>query len=270
VIQISKDKKIIDVTNVVNEKSPSFSGIVNRECKGNLWVDNIEEPRVAIAESYAVGGFAFLGVTNGDFLNLKGFLENELFHYLKKNGHDCFEFSIESDSLQKNILDIFNDKSIQTEKEFSFRVNRIPKNNLGIPKEYQLRKVDDIFWNMLEEGGFENEDFLKVRLLESWYSFEEFNNKSIAYCILLNNRIVAVMVGTACFKNVIAIDIETEEKHRRKGLAYAMAMEFINDCLKNELIPQWDCVESNRNSYNMARKLGFEKINENTVYWFNI
>ena len=271
-IQVSKDIKIKDVTNIVNEKSPSFSGIVNGECKGKLWVDNIEVPRIAIAESYAVGSFAFLGTykTNEDFLNLKDFLENELFHDLKKNGYKCFEFSIESENIHKSILEVFKNKSIQAEKEFSFRVNEIPKNNLGIPKEYQLRKVDDTFWNMLTEEKFENEDFLKVRLLESWYSFEEFKNKSIAYCIILNNRIVAVMVGTACFKNVIAIDIETEEKHRRKGLAYVMAVEFINHCLKNELIPQWDCVESNPNSYNMAIKLGFEKMNENTVYWFNI
>jgi hypothetical protein len=270
--QISKDIRIKDVTNVINEKSPSFSGIVSRECKGKLWVDNIEEPRVAIAESYAVGSFAFLGTyeTDEDFLNLKDFLENELFYHLKKKGYECFEFSIESENIHKNILEIFKDKSIQTEKEFSFRVYEIPKNNLGIPKEYQLRKVDDIIWTMLTEGKFENEEFLKVRLLESWYSFEEFKNKSIAYCIICNNRIVAVMVGTACFKNVIAIDIETVESHRRKGLAYAMAIEFINDCLKNELIPQWDCVESNPNSYNMAKKLGFEKMNENTVYWFNI
>lgn len=180
-IQISKDIKIKDVTNVVNEKNPSFSGIVNQECKGNLWVDNIEKPRIAIAESYAAGSFAFLGI-------------------------------------------------------------------------YRI----------------EEEDFLKVRLLESWYTFEEFKNKSIAYCIILENRIVAVMVGTASFNNVISIDIEAEKEHRRKGLAYAMAVAFIKDCLKNEFIPQWDCVESNPNSYHMATKLGFEKISENTVYWFNI
>lgn len=84
------------------------------------------------------------------------------------------------------------------------------KNNLNIPEGYQLRKVDDIFWDMLMEGKFKNADFLKVRLLESWYSFDEFMNKSIAYCIISHNRIVAVMVGTASFNNVIAIDIETE------------------------------------------------------------
>ncbi|MGF7143312.1 hypothetical protein HNQ56_001735 [Anaerotaenia torta] len=71
-IQISRGIKIKDVTNVISEKSPSFSGIVNQGCKGRLWVDNIEEPRLAIAESYAVGSFAFLGTfkTQEDFLDL--------------------------------------------------------------------------------------------------------------------------------------------------------------------------------------------------------
>jgi GNAT superfamily N-acetyltransferase len=271
-IQVYKEKRIQNVTNVINEKSPSVSGIVNQECKGKLWVDNIYEPRIAIAESFATGSFAFLGTyeTNEEFMNLKDFLENELFNQLKIEGYNCFEFSIDSENMRKNILEMFKDKTIQTEKEFSFRVNAIPENNQKIPNGYQIRKVDITFWNMLLEGKYENDDFIKIRLLESWHSFDEFMNSSIAYCIVLDNRIVAVMVGTASFNNAIAIDIEVEEEHRRMGLAYAMAVEFIKDCLKNGYIPQWDCVESNPNSYKLARKLGFEKMNENTVYWFDI
>ncbi len=45
--------------NVTNDDCPSFSGIVASECKGNLWVDNIEKPQIAIADSYAVGSFPF-------------------------------------------------------------------------------------------------------------------------------------------------------------------------------------------------------------------
>lgn len=270
-ILADKDIKINNVTNVVDEKCPSFSGIINQECKGKLWVNDIVVPTIAITESYAVGSFAFLGTYKAkDFLDLKAFLETDLFIQLKQNGYNCFEFSIESENIRKNILEMFKDRSIKTEREFSFRVNNIPVNNQDIPKEYQIVKVDSSFWNTLTEGKYENEDFLKIRLLESWYSFEEFENKSIAYCTLLENRIVAVMVGTACFNHVIPIDIETEEHHRRKGLAYAMAVEFIADCFKNNYIPQWDCVESNPNSYNMAKKLGFSKTNENTVYWFDI
>lgn len=271
-IQVSKNIKIKDVTNIINEKSPSVSGIVNQECKGKLWVDNIHKPRIAIAESFATGSFYILGIyeTKKDFVYLKTFLENDLFILLKKNGYTCFEFSIESENLRKNILEMFQDKSIQSEKEYSFRMNVIPKAKQSIPNGYQLRKVDNTLWNRLLQGKYENEELLKIRLLESWHSFAEFMIKSIAYCTILDNRIVAVLVGTASFNKVIAIDIETEERHRRMGLAYAMAAEFVTDCLKKNYIPQWDCVESNPGSYNLAKKLGFEKISENTVYWFNI
>ena len=261
------------MTKVVNEKSPSFSGIVNQECKGKLWVDKIDIPMLAIAESYAVGSFAFLGAqeANINFTNLKDFLETELFVYLIKNGHECFEFSIESECIRTSILKMFQEKAIHKEKEYSFRINTVPKSNPSIlHKDYQIKKVDAQFWNRLSKDQFENEDFLKRRLLESWHTFDEFEASSLAYCILFTNRIVSVMVGTASNKNIIAIDIESEEKHRRRGLAYAMAIEFIADCLNNGLIPQWDCIESNPNSYHLAKKLGFQKTHENTIYWFNI
>lgn len=271
-IQIDRNITLKNVTNVINEKSPSFSGIVSQECKGKLWVDEIENPRIALAESYAVGSFAFLGIyeVKEDFIKLRAFLENELFLSLKKNGYNCFEFSVESENIHKNIIELFQDKSIQTEKEFSFRAYEIPKSDLILTTGYQIRKVDDTFWKMLLEGRFENQDFLQTRILESWRSFEEFMNKSLAYCITFENSIAAVMVGTARYNNVIAIDIETEEQNRRMGLAYAIAVEFIADCLRNDITPQWDCVESNQNSYHLAKKLGLKKVNENLVYWFDL
>lgn len=271
-IQIHKNVVIKNITNVVNEKCPSFSGIISQESKGNLWVNDIETPTLAIAESYAVGGFAFLGTfkSKDDFIELKQFLDAELLPQIKDKGYNCFEFSIESENLRDNILEIFQDKHLQTEREFSFRMNAIPIIEKEITKEYQIIKVDAMFWKMLSDGKFDNADFLRDRLLESWHSFEEFAHKSIAYCTVFENRIVAVIVGTANYNNIIPIDIETEEEHRRKGLAYAMTAEFIADCFKNNYVPQWDCVESNQSSYHMAKKLGFEITNENTVYWFDI
>ncbi len=272
-IPINHSIKLNNVSKVINDYSPSFSGIVSQESKGKLWVDNITVPAIAIAESFAVGSFAFLGVQKApiNFAKLKDFLENELFCSLKKDGYECFEFSIESESLRAPILEMFQDEVIHTEKEFSLRINSAPLSNQPIqPKEYQIRKVDALFWTRLIEGRFENEDFLMRRLLESWSSFEVFEKRSVAYCTLYKNRIVAVMVGTASFNHIIAIDIETESNHQRKGLAYAMGVEFITDCLSNELILQWDCVESNPNSYHLAKKLGFEKIHENIVYWFDL
>ena len=271
-IKVNENTEISNITSIVNDKSPSFSGIVSHECKGNLWVDNMDVPRAAIAESYAVGSFAFLGnyEAEEEYHNLKEFLYNELFVQLKNKGYDCFEFSIESKIMQPHIITMLKDRTLQSEKEYSFRIYSLPKFSYSIPDGYQIRKVDAAFWQALLEDHFENADFLKVRLLESWYSFDEFYKKSIAYCAVYHNRIVAVIVGTASYRQVIAIDIESEREHRRNGLAYALAVNFIEDCLSIKYIPQWDCVESNQDSCNMVKKLGFEQISENTVYWFSI
>ncbi len=271
-IRVNQDTKINHVSNIINGKTPSYSGIVSGECRGRLWVDQTDHPRIAVVESYATGSFAFLGVyhTKDDFIRLNDFLKKDLLIQLKNSGYGCFEFSIDHDNLREGILDLFKQKSLQSEKEYSFRISEVPVIPPNIPKDYQLRKVDFSFWNRLCEGQYENGDFIKIRLLENWPSFEAFMDRSIAYCIIYHRRIVAVIIGTASYNRIIAIDIETEEAHRGKGLAYAMASAFIADCLEHDYIPQWDCVESNPRSYQLAQKLGFERINENTVYWFDI
>lgn len=273
-IPVTQNMKLKNVTKIVYEKSPSFSGIVTQESKGRLWVDRIDEPQLAVAESSAVGGFAFLGSCESDEVlqDLRAFLDTELFEQQKSVGYDSFEFSIEveSKSMQNRLLELFKDKTIQTEKELSFRIYTRPDIHPDIPGEYQIRKVDHAFWELLAEGKYENADFIHSRLLDSWYSFKDFEDKSIAYCTICDRRIVAVMIGTASFRRCIAIDIETEENHRNRGLAFAMAVEFIADSLEHGYTPQWDCVESNTGSYHLAQKLGFEKIRENTVYWFDL
>ncbi len=271
-ILVNQDIKLENTSNIINEKAPSISGIVTGECRGRLWVDRTDHPRIAIVESYATGSFAFLGVYQSmdDFISLKNFLEKELFIQLKNSGYDSFEFSIDNDSLREGILELFKHKSLQSEQECSFRAYAIPDKNPVIPRDYQIRKVEDNFWKQLSEGQYKNGEFIKLRLLENWPSFKAFMNRSIAYCAVCDRRIVAVIIGTASYSRTIAIDIETEEKHRGKGLGYAMASAFIADCLDHDYIPQWDCMESNQSSYQLAGKLGFEKMNENTVYWFDI
>jgi len=79
-----------------------------------------------------------------------------------------------------------------------------------------------------------------------------------------------VIVGTASYKNVLAIDIETEEEFKHKGLGYCLAIEFVNECTKRGLIAQWNCVESNPISRKLAEKAGFKLFGESDVYWFEI
>ena len=87
---------------------------------------------------------------------------------------------------------------------------------------------------------------------------------------IIHYQNITVTVGTARFKNVFLIDIETEKEFKHKGLGYSLTIEFVNECINNDLIAQWDCVESNPNSRKLAEKAGFIIFKENVVYWFEI
>ncbi|GGG52789.1 hypothetical protein [Paenibacillus radicis (ex Gao et al. 2016)] len=66
--------KVTYYKKITTDHSPSFSGIAAGVCKGELWVDHLENANIAIANSYAVGGFAFLGEITSEeqYKKLKG------------------------------------------------------------------------------------------------------------------------------------------------------------------------------------------------------
>ena len=266
------DLQVGNYENVVNDDCPSFSGILAGECKGDLWVDDIVNPKIAIANSYAVGSFAFLGNINNEdeYINLKNYVKNDIFEFLKRKGLDYFEYSVESDSLKPYVQKMFEDRVIQNEKEYSFRISDYISDNYLIPDNFIIQSVDLDLWGKVTDGSFKNESFLTRRLLESWGSFDNFEKNSVGFCITYLDSIVAVIIGTARFRNIIPIDIETIDDFRHMGLGYILTIEFVNECIRRNLIAQWDCVESNSISRKLVEKAGFKLFRENEVFWFQI
>ncbi|MDR7857842.1 GNAT family N-acetyltransferase [Tissierella sp.] len=269
----------VDNSNTINnynvityEECPSFSGIVEGECKGDLWVDDIEDPHIAIVNSYAVGSFAFLGniINDDEYMKLYNYTRNDIFNFLKQKEVSCFEFSIESDNLKPYILKMFEDKIIESETEYSFRKTEGISINYSLPDGFHIQKVDYEFWEEINRGHYKNADLITTRLLESWGSFDNFIAKSIAFCIVYSESIVSVILGTGRFRNIIPIDIETDDDFTHRGFGYYLTVEFVNECINKGLIPQWDCVESNPISKRLAEKAEFEFLRENKVYWFDI
>ncbi len=260
------------IVNITYNDSPSFSGIVAGECKGDMWVDDIENPNIALVASFAVGSFSILGEpTDIEVYNkFKAFIIENMFCELKSKGIDYFEFSIESEKAKPYILEMFNNKAIQIEDEYVFRKNDKYTESFIVPDGYEIYKVDSEFLKKLESGVFDNQEFLLECLLESWGTYNDFLKKSVAFVAVNQNRIVAVIIGTARFKNIIPIDIEIEDSHRKKGLALALTRHFVNECIDNGLIAQWDCVDSNIASKRTVEKAGFKLLKKNTIYWFKI
>ncbi|ROR27151.1 GNAT acetyltransferase-like protein [Mobilisporobacter senegalensis] len=261
-----------NIKKITYGNNPSFLGIVSGECKGDLWVDDIKNPSLALVYSYAVGGYAILGNPQEEAIcnNFYHFLIHDLFPELRKKDEDYFEFSAESIQMEKIMLNVFSDKRIKNEDEYFFIKNTRVEAYIHTSNEYKIIKVNENFIQLLELGAYENKDLLDKRLLESWGSYHNFLNKSIAFAALYQNKIVAIIIGTARFNNIIPIDIETEENHRKKGLATALAQYFVNECINNHLVPQWNCVESNIPSKKTAQKAGFTLLKKKPYYWFEI
>lgn len=263
---------LVNFDKLISNDSPSYSGILAGECYGDLWVDDILNPSIALAYSYAAGAFSILGEPDNHniYSCFIKFLEKSLFMYLKNKGINYFEFSVESDKLRSFILNQFSHKAIQSEYEFSFRRNEKYEKDITTIPGYKIHKVDYDFIEKLENDIYENKSFLTKRLLESWGTYSNFIKKSFAYVAVYKNRIVSVLVGTARFKNIIPIDIETENIHKRKGLAYVLIHYFVNECIENGITAQWDCVDSNIASKAIVNKADFNFLRESVVYWFDI
>lgn len=249
------------------EKSPSFTGIVNGECKGDLWVEDVETPEIVVAYSHCVGGFSILGHTEQSGIEkLYHFLTQELFDWTKNNGMNYFEFVIEDSDVEQRLLEMFHDQEIDSEVEYSYRImNKM--NRIQAPDDYHVLPINQAFIDMMLDGVYSNTQMVNEKILTSWFSYQEFLTRSLGYVVLHKNRIVSTIVGTARFDDVIDIDIETEEPYWNRGLAKLLTGYFVDECMNRGLLPQWDCVESNPVSMHTAESCGFEMIRSRNCYW---
>lgn len=265
-----KDANFDNDMHILYSDCPSFSGILAGVCKGDVWVDHVQRPTLALVYSQAVGGFSILGEPENDsvFEHLHKFLTKNLFLELKLKGDKCFEFSAESKRTEEQLLKLFKDKEMSCEDEYTYRRNFTC--NINEINPYKIIKVDSEFIRQMKAGKFNDNTILDKIILESWGTYDEFLSKSLAYVAVYEDYIAAVIAGTARYQNIIPIDIETDEKHRRKGLASAITQYFVNDCVGKGIVAQWDCVDSNAASKKTALKVGFELHRKRQIYWFEM
>lgn len=100
--------------------------------------------------------------------------------------------------------------------------------------------------------------FLLSKILEFWSSPESFLRNGIGYCIIYQKEIVSICFSGFVAGNVHCIDIETLQAHQGKKLAQMAAHCFVKECLKNNMVPYWDCMELNKPSVAVAKSIGLK------------
>lgn len=269
VIKIDKGNISLAKKLALESSCPSFTSILAGIAKGDLWIDDRENPTLALVYSAPVGGYRIMGeIKNKNKLGeFTRFLEEELFLQLKEAKIDEFEFAAESNEVEKMMLMHFRGYKIIEDKELAFI--RKPDQERPVVSEisgYDFLKINE----ECLQNNYQNKDYIVTRIIEAWGTIEKYRNYGIGFIAVEGDRIAGMILGTANYENILPIDIETLKDHRKKGIATELTRRFLAYCYANKLTAYWNCIISNVESRNIAEKAGFQFIGSKDYYYFNM
>lgn len=258
---------------LVNEKGQlEVKAVIEGVNPGRIFVDNIFSPNSGLIWLGNNDGFLFIGnEENEEFNNeINDFIDKVIEPEAKKVGLNCFEGIGNHQKWNKTIERMFKHRKLSswnqrvyTLKKGDYKDKHEPK----IEQGYTVLKISKTLYEN-NKNSFKNIEFLQSKILEFWSSPDSFFNEGIGYCIVYDNTIVSVCFSGFVVKNIHCIDIETLENHRGGKLAQKTTHSFVKDCLGNDIIPYWDCMELNKSSIAVAENIGFTNAFNYVGYYF--
>ncbi|GAB6619532.1 MULTISPECIES: GNAT family N-acetyltransferase [Bacillus] len=239
---------------------------------GRIFVNNMTSPSSGLIWLGNNDGFFFIGDAENEKFNneMNSFIDNVIILEARKVGLTCFEGIGNHSKWNKTIEKIFHHRSLKswnqrvyTLKEEDYVGNHEPK----IEQGYTVLKMSKTLYEN-QRDSLKNIEFLQSKILEFWSSLDEFFNEGIGYCMVFDNMIVSVCFSGFVFENIHCIDIETIEGHQGRKLAQTIAHSFVKECLENNIIPYWDCMELNKPSVAVVENVGFTNVFNYVGYYF--
>jgi GNAT acetyltransferase len=126
----------------------------------------------------------------------------------------------------------------------------------NIPEGYYLKRITKEEMPLLAVFNLDLEN-------KFWKSEEDFLQNGFGYCMFSALHEPASICYTACIAgNVAEIDVATLQPYQQKNLAKKVVYEFLEHCIENNLIANWDCFEDNVGSLKTANSLGYKRVFE--------
>lgn len=108
----------------------------------------------------------------------------------------------------------------------------------------------------------------RLGILGSWGSADAYARHGFGYALFDGNELASKCTSVLSSQTHVEIDVDTNEKYRRRGLAILTASAFIEECLLRGKQPHWECFWDNSASTALAIKLGFEPLLDYPVYYW--
>lgn len=238
----------------------TLNAIINGTNRGTIYVDDVNQPRTALVDQTGVISMFIGDAANEQFIiHLREFIDNQLkIDTHESCGGTYFIAVVSDDTWERTVEEVISHREYEPDYEFYFQLNREKFNTLKtsykpLPEGYILKKID------LEVIQNDPDEILSEVLNEFWYSVDDFLSLSFGYCVMKGNSIISACLSCCVYEKDHEISVETyDEEEMNKGLATLACAAYLEHCIENGFVPRWSTMETNEESYQLGKKLGFE------------
>jgi GNAT superfamily N-acetyltransferase len=244
----------------------AVQGILAGSVPARLYVDNSEQPQVALAVTgqryYLAGASNVIGAADG----LRRLFRETLYPQAIAAGHAVMIVHYspqEWDATLSSIMPVEN--TVRAPRQYYVTHRAQSGWRIRLPEGVELRLVDKA---ILAEKHLKNLGLLTSEMCSERPSVEDFLDKSFGVCLICDSEIAGWCLSEYNTRQACEVGIETVESYRRRGFGTAMACALV-ECALSRGITQvgWDCWARNAASAATALKAGFEKAHDYPV-WF--
>ncbi|QYF83811.1 GNAT family N-acetyltransferase [Brevibacterium sp. PAMC21349] len=237
------------------ETYPTFAySVLDNYIPGQVYMDELKK-------TVLIGTDSGIFVVGGDEMN--NGLNSVFLEIYRSRKNDKKRFTLFSPSKEWNqVINKLFGKDLRQMHRYSFHFNKDTYstiNKVKVPKDFIVKRIDE---KIITESLEFNESYYN----EYWGSVSNFLENGFGYCLLHNDTVVSECTAIFSSSQFAEIDIATQNKYRKMGLAQNVAEIFIEHCIERNLKPNWDCDVNNFASIKLAERLGFENPIEYSVF----
>ncbi|WP_369900066.1 GNAT family N-acetyltransferase [Bacillus manliponensis] len=248
----------------------ALNAIINGTNRGAVYVDNVKNPKTALVDVIGINSMLIGDSSNEYFIpHLRDFVEGQLkIDTYESCGGTYFLTVLNDEDWEKVLGNVFSHREYEWDYELYYQLQTdqfhiVKQSYKGLPDGYTLEKID---CNVIQDDP--NHTLHDV-LSEVWYSIDDFIEYGFGYCVMKGKEVVSACFSCTVNGSEHEISVETyDEDEMGKGLATAACTAYLEECLRNGMIPIWSTLETNVESVHLAEKLGFQSTHKRKTFEF--
>ncbi len=248
--------------------SLSIRALIEGNNRGRIFVDDVEQPRTALA--LTVEGALLAGDHGNPGTNqaLRRLFEEQIFSgkvFVEDDWSVTLavhpqEWAARLPELipthQADILPRFH--YLCRELRFAWREH--------LPTGYEVRRIDHY---LLHNPELAIPSAIPNWIQTAWRTTDLFVDRGVGFCVVHNHHVVSWCMADCTAGSRIDVGVTTEPAHRRRGLAAVVVAATVEYCLDSGFSAVgWHCEQDNVASWKTAERVGFERAGEYVYYYY--